>query len=80
MLFRSYVFTRIYYPRGVGVGDPPYTYIMGFISRDEYFARAYRREQGHVDPSNGQPAQVACWNLAHSKLTPITFMVRKQCG
>ena len=58
-----YVFTRIYYPRGVGVGDPPYTYIMGFISRDEYFARAYRREQGHVDPSNGQPAQVACWNL-----------------
>lgn len=71
-----YVFTRLYYPLGLRIGDPSHTYIMGFISRDEYFAKAYRREQGHVDHSNGQPAKVACWNLAHSKLKPITFMVR----
>jgi len=75
-----YVCTRVYYPLGNGVGDPPYTYIMGYIGKDEYFARGYRREKGHRDGSNGQTAPVPCWNLAHSKLCPITFMVRKRTG
>ena len=73
-----YVFARVYYPPGNQWPDS--TYIMGFIGKDEYFAKARFIQLGQVDGSNRFEVKADCWNLPYSQLYPITFMVRKRTG
>ena len=75
-----YVFTRVYYPCGTRTGVPTLTYIMGFMEKREYFAKARFLQVGELNGSNRHKPDMACWNLPYSQLHPITFMVRKRTG
>jgi hypothetical protein len=46
-------------------------WILGSISKKEYYAKATRYKKGQVDPSNGFTFRTDCYNLEISKLEPI---------
>ena len=60
----SYVFVRI-------LTDLSKAWILGSISKQEYYAEATRYKKGQVDPSNGFTFRTDCYNLPISKLEPI---------
>lgn len=64
-----YVFTRIYYRPEHKL--PHTTYIMGFMPKDEYYAKARFLQKGQKDGSNGFIVRADCWNLPYSQLYPI---------
>ena len=59
-----YVFTRI-------LKDMTRGWILGYISKKEYFDEATFLKKGQVDPSNGWTVNTNCYNLPISKLKNI---------
>ena len=60
----SYVFVRI-------LADLSKAWILGSISKEEYYAKATRYKKGQIDPSNGFTFKADCYNLPISELEPI---------
>jgi len=66
----SYVFVRI-------LTDLSKAWILGSITKQEYYAKATRYKKGQVDPSNGFTFKTDCYNLPISKLEPINEVQSK---
>jgi hypothetical protein len=64
-----YVFTRILYHPEKRL--PNSIYIMGFLPKEEYYAKARFLQKGQKDGSNGFIVRSDCWNLPYSQLRPI---------
>jgi hypothetical protein len=49
--------------------------VLGYISKKEYFEKAYYRKKGEIDPSNGFATPKSCYNLKISELQPLSTLV-----
>jgi hypothetical protein len=49
--------------------------LLGYMPKKEYMAKAYHRNKGDIDPSNGFPTPKACWNLPIKDLYPIKDLI-----
>ena len=46
-------------------------YLLGYLSPDEFFARARHLRAGEIDPSNGYTVRADCYNVRIDELNPI---------
>lgn len=60
----EYVFVRV-------LNNLTRAWILGSISKDEYFEKAVRHKKGEVDESNNFTFKADCYNLQISELWPI---------
>ena len=60
----EYIFVRV-------LNNLTRAWILGSISKDEYFEKAVRHKKGEVDESNNFTFKADCYNLQISELWPI---------
>ena len=60
----EYIFVRV-------LNNLQSAWILGRISKDEYFSKAVRHKKGEVDESNNFTFKADCYNLEISELCPI---------
>ena len=60
----EYIFVRV-------LNNLTRAWILGSISKDEYFEKAVRHKKGEVDASNNFTFKADCYNLQISELCPI---------
>ena len=65
-----YVFVRVSY-------DRKKAWICGWMSKKEYFDKAWLRHKGHYDPSNGNGCLDSCYNLHCSELNQFKIKEEK---
>ena len=71
----GYVFCRAYYDKEKDTF--PYGWVIGSISRKEYFEMARYLEKGTKDGDNGYVVQQSCYNIKYSELRPLSAQLIK---
>ena len=62
-----YVFTRVLWKSSA----PTFVYVMGWITRQDFYMLARKLEMGDYDPSNRFVVKAACYNIQYSELIDI---------
>ena len=68
-----YIFCRIYRDKD---GNYPHGWILGAISKEEYFKKAHKLLKWQIDPSNNFYVREDCYNLPYSELHHIKSPTR----
>ena len=63
-----YVFTRV-------LKDMSKGWILGFLTKEDYFNKATFLKRGNIDPSNNWTVKTDCFNLSISNLKPIEELI-----
>jgi hypothetical protein len=81
ILFNSITFGKELKPLSIDgraikqYANPLKIWLVGWISREDFYKKAFRVSKGYIDPSNQNYCSADKWNIYHEELNPLTELL-----